>query len=316
MNNPRTIILIAGDIAVKSVTERALGSAYGIVNFSNIKSSLDYIYNSMPDLMIITVDLEDRLSLRLLNDLKSDPIFGQIPVLAILPDDLPPSTWENLLVDDYLNRSLIDTQMMTRVALCMQRSERVVDINPLTRLPGNIAIIKQIQQRLNNQDVFALAYADLDSFKPFNDKYGFSRGDEVLKMVGRLILNIVKTRQPYDSFVGHIGGDDFVFITSAENLEETAAEIILNFDNIIPTFYDAEHRTERRIDSFDRAGNKQVYPFISISIGVAMTIIRPFSHYGEMTEVASEMKKYAKNFQGSVYKIDRRRTTATEEAAP
>ncbi|MGC2062558.1 MAG: diguanylate cyclase [Thermodesulfovibrionales bacterium] len=307
MNSLKSIVLITGDIALKTVIEKVLGTFYRVAGFSNIQSSLDFIYNGIPDLMIITIDTGDEMTISLLNGLKSDPIFGQLPVLAVLADDHPFGSWEQLLVDDYLNRSRMESDLLMRVALCLNRAERVVDINPLTRLPGNIAIMKQVQARLNNIDSFALAYADLDFFKPFNDKYGFSRGDEVLKMVGRLILNIVKTKQSLNSFVGHIGGDDFVFITSADLLEETAAEILRNFDNIIPTFYDPGDRAERWIESLDRGGNKQIFPFISLSVGVAMNTARPFSHYGEITEVASEMKKYAKQFTGSAYKIDRRR---------
>ncbi|MBA4371980.1 MAG: diguanylate cyclase response regulator [Thermodesulfovibrio sp.] len=307
MNNLHSIVLITGEIALKTVIEKILGNTYRVSSFSNIQSSLDFIYNAIPDLMIITIDAGDEMTISLLNGLKSDPIFGQLPVLAIFTGEQPFRTWEQLLVDDYLNSSRIETDLLMRVALCLSRAERVVDINPLTRLPGNIAIMKQVQTRLNNLDTFALAYADLDFFKPFNDKYGFSRGDEVLKMVGRLILNIVKSKQPHDSFVGHIGGDDFVFITSASLLEETAAEILRNFDQIIPTFYDPGDRTERSIESVDRGGKKQVFPFISISVGIALNTAKPFSHYGEMTEVASEMKKYAKQFTGSAYKIDRRR---------
>ncbi len=307
MNSLKAIVLITGDIAHKTVIGKLLGSAFRVAGFSNIQSSLDFIYNAIPDLMIITLDAADEMTIGLLNGLKSDPIFGQLPVLAILDDDHPFTSWEQLLVDDYLNSSRVETDLLMRVSLCLNRAERVVDINPLTRLPGNIAIMKQVQARLNRHDSFALAYADLDFFKPFNDKYGFSRGDEVLKMVGRLILNIVKTKQPLDSFVGHIGGDDFVFMIASDLLEETAAEILRNFDHIIPTFYDPADRAERGIESVDRGGNRQVFPFISLSVGVALNAARPFSHYGEMTEVASEMKKYAKQFTGSVCKIDRRR---------
>lgn len=306
MSKVRTIVLITDNIALKSVIVRLLGETCQIIGFSNIQSSLDYIYNSVPDLLIIRVDFRDALTLRLLNDLKSDPIFGQLPALAVFDDDASVGEWKNIFIDDYIRSSLLETDLKLRVDLCIHRSERVVDINPLTRLPGNIAIIKQIQNRLNNGEVFALAYADLDYFKPFNDKYGFSRGDEVLNMVGRLILNIVKNKQA-GSFVGHIGGDDFVFIVESDLIEDIALEIIDNFERIIPMFYDPENRLERGIASINRAGERQVFPFMSISIGIVTNIYNKFSHYGEMTEIASEMKKFTKTINGSYYKIDRRK---------
>jgi diguanylate cyclase (GGDEF)-like protein len=176
----------------------------------------------------------------------------------------------------------------------------------LTGLPGNIQITKQIQKRLDAGEQFALAYADLDYFKPYNDRFGFSRGDEVLKMLGRLILNTVKERQPGNSFVGHIGGDDLVFIMDCDSIEETAGKIIGFFDRIIPTFYDPEERAKGFIESLDREGQKRDYPLISLSIGIVCNRDKEFTHYGEMAEIASDMKKYAKTVTGSCIKMDRR----------
>jgi diguanylate cyclase (GGDEF)-like protein len=307
MNSLKTVVVIAADIALKSIIERDLGGTYRIVGFSNIQSSLDYIYNSIPDLLIISIDPDDTVTVGLLNGLKGDPLFGLLPVLAVLQDDFALIGWDGLFVDDYVKRSHLDSDMRARVELCIERAERVVEINPLTRLPGNIAIIKQIQNRLSTGDIFALAYADLDHFKPFNDNYGFSRGDEVLKMLGRLILNIVKTRQPCGSFVGHIGGDDFIFIAETDTAYSAAKDIIDNFDKIVPIFYDSENRTQRCIESVDREGNSKTFPIMSISIGIATNKTRPYTHYGEMTEVAAEMKKYAKRFNGSCVRTDKRK---------
>lgn len=306
MNNLKTVVVISRDMVLTSIVDRLLKDSYIVTEFSNIRSSLDYIYSSIPDLMIIDITADDTLSITLLNEMKSDPIFGRLPILTIFEDQFVIPMWDNLLIDDYLRRSCLEIELLAKVSLCIHRAERMVEVNPLTRLPGNIAIIKQIQKRLDNNEIFALAYADLDYFKPYNDRYGFSRGDEVLKMIGRLILNTVKGRQAHGSFVGHIGGDDFVFMMDVEHIEETASEIIDNFNKIIPTFYDPEDRAKGFIESIDREGNKRTFPFIGISIGVAHNRLRKFSHYGEIAEVASEMKKYAKCAGGSCFKVDKR----------
>jgi GGDEF domain-containing protein len=157
---------------------------------------------------------------------------------------------------------------------------------------------RQIQDRLEKGDVFA----------PFNDNYGFSRGDEVIRMTGRLILNIVRNRQPKNSFVGHIGGDDFVFIVEVALAEQICDEIVNAFDRIIPTIYEAEDRYKGYIQAPDRHGDMRTFPIMSISIGITDTRIIPAEHYGEITEAASEMKKYAKQYKGSCYRYDRRRS--------
>jgi diguanylate cyclase (GGDEF)-like protein len=302
----QTIVHITGDQTLAGLVEKHLGEAYKLVLFSQIQSSLDYIYHSLPDLILIDLRSGDSLVARLLSALKEDPIFGQVPVLAVLGDDYPIRGWEELKCDDYLRRSLLETDLAARVELCILRAERNMEVSPLTRLPGNITIIKQIQSRLDRGDIFALAYADIDYFKPFNDTYGFSRGDEVLKMLGRLILNIVKQRQSQKSFVGHIGGDDFVFIVEPALAEEIAGEIIDHLEQIIPTFYDPEDRERGAIQARDRRGRERTFPLISLSIGVTDNRSKIFTHYGQMAEAASELKKYAKTIQGSCCRFDRR----------
>jgi len=269
-------------------------------------SALDYIYNSIPNLIVINVIHDDPIAINIINDIKTDPLFYQLPVLAILPDQFNIDHPETLMVEDYIWRSDFERDFLARVNLSIFRSEKNVEINPLTRLPGNISIGREVRERIEKNKDFAFGYADLDYFKPFNDCYGFSRGDEVIKMTGRLIFGIVKAKQPQGSFVGHIGGDDFVFIIDVDLVEEAAAEIIKAFDSLITGCYDREDSTQGFIQSFDRKGKASQFPVMGISIGITETRSRPFSHYGEVTELAAEMKKFAKQFKGSCFKSDRR----------
>jgi len=302
----KSIAVISKDIDTLNILERMLKGVYDITVSNNTQSALDYIYNYMPDLVIIDIQPDDLSSMKILGSLKEDPIFYQLPVLAVFPDQYAGLTWDLLSVEDYICRAELERDMLARVQLSILRAERVIEINPLTKLPGNISINKQIQARLDKNDVFALGYADLDYFKPFNDKYGFSRGDEVIKITGRLVLNIVKSKQHKNSFVGHIGGDDFIFIMDLNLIERASREIIDNFDRIIPTFYDTADIKKGYIESFDRHKQLKAFDIMSISIGITDTKYGDFPHYGEITERASEMKKYAKQFKGSCYRLNRR----------
>ncbi len=302
----QTVVVISKDIVLNNAIGSSLKSSYQSVIFSNMPSALDYIYNSVPDLIVVNVLKDDPFTINALNDLKTDPMFHQLPVLAILPDHFNLSNWGSLLIEDFIWRADFENDFLLRVNLCIMRSRRIVEINPLTRLPGNISINRELQERIDRKQAFAFGYADLDSFKPFNDRYGFSRGDEVIKITGRLILNIVKSKQPHGSFIGHVGGDDFVFIIDSALVEEAATEIIEAFDSIIPTFYDPEDAAQGFIKSFDRKGKASTFPIMSISMGITETRSRSFSHYGEVTELAAEMKKYAKQFPGSCFRSDKR----------
>jgi diguanylate cyclase (GGDEF)-like protein len=302
----KTAVLISRDTVLAAITERILEGYCRIVPFSNIQSGLDYIYSIIPNLMIIDMSTEDAATIEILNTLKGDPIFTHLPVLAVIDEHSQVPDWENILAEDYLWKSSIERDLMHRARLSIIRSERVVEVNPLTRLPGNISIIRTIQGLIDKGEIFGAAYADLDNFKPFNDHYGFSRGDEVIKMTGRLVLNIVKNRQPNGSFVGHIGGDDFIFVMNADLIDDTAQEVITTFDRIISTFYDPEERAAGGIVSADRQGNTRSFPLMTISIGGGTHKIRPFSHYGELTEIVSEMKHHAKRSKGSCFRSDKR----------
>ena len=302
----KTIVIVCQDAILNNAIEQSIKGLYSVVVFNDMPSALDHIYNSIPDLIVIGVINDDPIAVNIINDIKADPMFHQMPVLAILPDQFNIDQPDSLMVEDYIWRADFERDFIARVNLSIYRSEKNVEINPLTRLPGNISINWEIQERLDKNTDFAFGYADLDYFKPFNDRYGFSRGDEVIKITGRLILGIVKAKQPQGSFVGHVGGDDFVFIIDIDLVEEAATEIIKAFDSLIIGCYDSEDLTKGFIKSVDRKGKASQFPIMSISIGVTETHSRNFSHYGEVTQPAAEMKKFAKQFQGSCFKSDRR----------
>jgi diguanylate cyclase (GGDEF)-like protein len=305
--NEKTIVVISQDAALSSIIEQILNKSYRVLSFRGIHSAIDYIYNSIPDLVIMDINEQDRFTVSLLNNLKADPIFHQLPVLIVLDEIQSIPKWDVLFVEDYIKKSDFEKEGLSRVDLCIVRSERISEVNPLTKLPGNISINRQIQARIDGGEVFALAYADLDHFKPFNDYYGFTRGDEVIRIAGRLILNIVKNVQSQGSFIGHIGGDDFLFIMNIGLVEDATKEIIDAFDRIIPTLYEAEDRERGYIETQDRQNSTRQFPFVALSIGITSNEQKSFTHYGEITEVASEMKGQAKHVLGSCYKTDRRR---------
>lgn len=302
----KNVAIISRDIVLINLAVRFLSPAYRTVVFNSMPASLDYIYSSVPDLILVDDRLIDPALLSILGNLKEDPLFNQLPVLAVMAEKATLDIAGVGCIEDYIWRDSLEKELLMRVNLCIRRSEWCVEVNPLTRLPGNISINRQIQERLDRGETFALAYSDLDTFKPFNDKYGFSRGDEVIKISGRLIMNFVKSRQPQGSFVGHIGGDDFIYIMEADLIESTSRQIVDAFDQLIPTFYDPEDRERGFIESVDRQGGVRTFPIIGISIGITDNCNHVFAHYGEMTEVASEMKKTAKLHPGSCCRIDKR----------
>ncbi len=181
--------------------------------------------------------------------------------------------------------------------------------NPLTQLPGNVPINEQIDMLLLAEERFWLAYCDLDQFKPFNDTYGFVRGDEVIRNVARLLQE--ETDSGYD-FVGHVGGDDFIVIFRSEDWERRCHTILQRFELEAPIFYDPEARENGGITVCDRAGNCGFQHFISISIGVTMAEPGKFKSHHDVANAAVEVKKQAKRIRGNALYVDRRETPAAD----
>lgn len=304
----KKIIVIVVNEKIKQIIKKDL-SKYPceLYFFENTNEALQLIYDAIPDLLLVEAINYPLFDVSMLNDLKSDPIFLSMNVIAIVSSDFYTEDWHNFLIDDYIRVNTLELDLLLRISICFERAERIIATNPLTKLPGNLAIQKELQKRLDRGDVFALAYADLDNFKPFNDKYGFSRGDEVIKMLGRLILNIVRTDQPSGSFIGHIGGDDFVYIMIPEKIEKTTEKIINFFNNLILNFYDVEDIRKGYIESISREGKAQIFPIMTVSVGITSNQYRIFNHFSEMAEVASTMKSVAKKQKDKRYAIDRRR---------
>jgi GGDEF domain-containing protein len=181
-----------------------------------------------------------------------------------------------------------------------------LDANPLTRLPGNLAIEKALLTRLQRQRRFAFCHVDLDNFKAFGDHYGYARGSEVLKMVGQTLLRLCEG-ELRDIFIGHIGGDDFVLVCPPERVSGLCQQVIKEFDAAIPRFYDPDDQERGYIISRDRNDVVQQFPIMTISIAVVTNERREITSPMQVAEIAAQLKKYAKSFPKSIFVIDQRR---------
>ncbi|HUI46733.1 MAG TPA: diguanylate cyclase [Nitrospirota bacterium] len=187
--------------------------------------------------------------------------------------------------------------------------EMYLDASPLTRLPGGIAIEKALKHRIDSGDAFAFCVIDLDNFKAFNDHYGYAHGNKVIKETAKIIETATKEKGTIDDFVGHIGGDDFVVITTPKDMPEICNQIIALFDARAPSFYTQEDREKGYIFGKSRQGKDMQFPLITISIAVVTNAQRRFTNPIEASEIAAELKDYAKSIPTSLYVVDKRRST-------
>jgi diguanylate cyclase (GGDEF)-like protein len=185
--------------------------------------------------------------------------------------------------------------------------EMYLDASPLTRLPGGIAIENVLKKRIDSGQPLAFCVLDLDNFKAFNDRYGYANGSEVIKETAHIIENAVKSKGTPDDFIGHVGGDDYVVITVPDTMRERASEIIARFDGRIPEFYAQSDREKGYIFGKTRQGIDMKFPLMTISIAIVTNERRQLANALETSEIAAELKDYAKTIAKSVYVVDKRR---------
>jgi diguanylate cyclase (GGDEF)-like protein len=249
--------------------------------------------------------------------MKSDSYTGIVPcfVLAADSDEAFAAAFA-AGADEVVRANVATAELMTRLSVMLRRSDRDLLVHPSTRLPGAVEIDREVQRRLSSGVLFAMCYADLDHFKEFNDRYSYYDGDRVIRILAQILHDVVKGLCAEQGFVGHIGGDDFIFIIPVDWVNDVCSEIIDVFDTLIPFQYSEQDRRAGYFFGKDRRGQLHRVPLMTLSIGVVTNERRHFTHAAQVSELATEMKSYAKTLAGSVYSIDRRQNPGAVDAPP
>jgi diguanylate cyclase (GGDEF)-like protein len=307
----RTILIADDDEDIRAYLEVTLELAgYQVLHARDGLEAIQRARTGHPDLIILDVMMPGLDGMETLERLRGSPRTSHLPVVMLSARAQREDAIAGLIAgaDDYLTKPVETDELLARIFAAMRRADQQRSRNPLTGLPGNESILAELSERLAGFRPVALLYVDLDQFKPFNDHYGFLRGDEALNALGKLLLQLEDELGGPGTFVGHVGGDDFVVICAPSVAEDLARAICERFDALAPSFYDLPDRRAGSIEVPDRRGVPQRYELLSLSIGIATTENRAFAHQGEVVATATEMKRYAKsrNSIGSRYAIDRR----------
>ena len=278
--------------------------------FKSVKTEeLNIALKNIPDMIIIDEDTIDVDIIELCKSIRENEDNSITPIVVIS------SEWEKEHRLKILEQSIeyfilkpIDREYfyytVRNILNLLQNNRR---ISPLTGLPGNVQIQAEMKKRLLNKEQFAMFYFDLDNFKAYNDTYGFSNGDEIIKFTARTIVENVHKMGTEDSFIGHIGGDDFVAITGPTDYERICKNIISDFDTYILGYYSDEDVQKGYIEVANRRGIIEQFPLTSISIGVVEITPGRFKNTLEIGEVGAQVKHQAKSVMGSTYIINRRK---------
>lgn len=245
--------------------------------------------------------------------LKADSYTSVVPCVVVVgsrPEDFK-SAFE-AGADEVVRSSDASDEAVTRLDAMLRRSDRDLTVHPSTRLPGAIEIEAEVQRRLEAGALFAMCYADLDHFKEFNDRYSYNDGDRVIRILAKILHDVVKGISGEGGFVGHIGGDDFIYVIPVAEINDVSLEVISVFDTLIPFQYSEQDRRAGYFFGKDRRGQLHRVPLMTVSIGIVTNERRSFTHAAQVSELATEMKSYAKTLPGSVFSVDRRTDDAGE----
>jgi len=310
MNPGRKKVLLAEhEAGIAEIIQYLIKSwDYDIVTIAKGSAVLDAVRREQPDIIIIDWGLPDMDGLKVSKVLKEDFLTAHIPIIVLIDKKQIRKKMLEIEqgVDDYIANPPDPIDLEVRMELALRRTSHQLYANALTKLPGNKQIEKAIHARMDEKKLFSVAYYDIDNFKSFNDKYGYMKGDSVIRHVAYIIATTVKRYGNQNDFVGHIGGDDFVVVTAPDKDRLIASESILAFNRAMHFHYSKDDRDRTYIVSKDRRGNAMNMPLMSISIAIANNKHFPIKNMVELMETITEIKSYLKTLPGSNFLVNRR----------
>ncbi len=318
---PEHKILIVDDEKTNiNILMNTLKDDYKILIAKNGEQALERIANDTIDLILLDVVMPGISGYEACRKIKENSKTSDIPVIFIsaLSDETNESEGLDAGAIDYIikpfSMAIVRSRVKNHLKLrdAMKQLEHLnslaLDANPNTRLPGNNSIMREIERVLNRELPMSVIYADLDNFKAYNDIYGFAKGDEVINYTSDVLRTSIDAEKCETSFLGHIGGDDFVLIVPDHNLHNLLERIISTFNSGILNYYSEEDIERGCISTTARNGAITDFPLMTISLGCVELSGKRFRRYIEVSDACAEAKKMAKQIPGSAFFIERRRS--------
>jgi diguanylate cyclase (GGDEF)-like protein len=303
------ILVVEDDDSVREIIKFSLELAgYQVITVSDSASALKEATAVKPDLILLDLMIPVFDGYEVCRRLKNDFLTGQIPIVILTAkrDMKDKVAGMEAGADDYITKPFNRTELLARVKMVLLRTAQHRESNPLTGLPGSVTIERRASELLTKGEKFAVMVIDVDNFKPYNDNYGYSQGDVAIQLLAEVITDIAADYGE-GIFVGHIGGDDFVVLSAAEDAKEIGERIIKTYEEKSEMLFNAEDLARGYFISKTRAREEKRYPCVfTITIAVAVNTDARYSNYLQMIDVATELKKYGKTIEGSKVVVDRR----------
>ena len=307
-SSPPTILIVEDDEPIKRMLRSLLeleGFQPSVV--STGEQAIEVALREVPHLLILDLMLPGMDGFEVVRQLRSNVKTTHIPVVILSGrhDTADKVRAFDNRVDDYLTKPFNAEELVARIRTQL-RHVRENLLSPLTGLPGGLQVERAVSQKLREPGQWAILYLDLDHFKAYNDIYGFLRGNDLIRLVAHTANEALRDAGNITDFLGHIGGDDFVLITTPDRAESIATALIRRFDTESRALYTDEDLQRGCLVATDRQGHPRTYPLVTLSIGIVSNHYRPIASVEEVSRVAAEVKRKAKAMPGSTFWSDRR----------
>lgn len=271
-------------------------------------SALQAALDDPPDLVLLDVMMPGLDGVEVLRRLRTSAATAVTPVVLLTARSQSADKVVGLTAgaDDYIVKPFDTLELLARVQTTLRRTAEARSVSPLTGLPGNHRIELEVAARAAAGG-YAVAHVDLDEFKAFNDAYGFLRGDQLLLALSRCLQSAAAAAGEPMVFVGHVGGDDFIVLSTPAQAEVIGQAVVEGFDRQVADHYDEVDRARGHLEALDRRGTLRRHPLVSVSIGIAWRVGGGGDRDPRaVVAAAAEMKGWAKTQPGSVVAVDRR----------
>lgn len=310
MDKIARILIISSDRNLKEVLNFCFdGWGYEVFLQDSLGQDIVSIRKCAPDVIIVDVHSASKSQLEICHLLKDDFTTNFIPIITLINKRQLRAHLLNLKygVDDYLIKPPDPLDLRVRIEMAMRRAQYSFYASPLTGLPGGRIIEEIVKDKIAKNTHFSFGYIDLDNFKYFNDVYGYHKGDGVIMQTAYMLYTSIKKYGNKSDFIGHIGGDDFVFITSPDAYKKICQNFIVMFDKIIPFHYSPMDRKQGFIVASDRSRTVKKIPLMTVSVAVInKKSADDIRNIVEISEKVAEIKQYLKKIPGSKIMADRR----------
>ena len=286
-------------------------AGFEVIEACDGEVALELAQQVRPDVILLDVMMPRMDGYEALRRLRGSYATRFIPIIMLTAKDAREDVLTGFQggANDYLTKPYDRAELLLRVNNQLNWSRQQREANPLTGLPGNLSINRETERRLGSGQPFALLQVDIDFFKAYNDHYGYPRGDEAIQTLSRILVEAA-SRHGEGTFVGHIGGDDFVLLSTPAHAEAIGQEIIDAFNRAVPSLYDAEDRERGHVEVKNRRHELEDFPLMSVTIAMVSTDRAQVTHLAQLTDIAQELKAHGKGIPGSVLVGERRHTEA------